>query len=282
MTSLIDAYDTVVFSDLVLSRLREAGKTLNKKQQLVDEKQWLGIATDRLAAACTGALDLATRSIRLPELASVRSDQAKLLQNGVIDAVERLQAGITFHGGPRAPVLEELFGKLKLPALRRAPREDFEKFITTFSKRLKTQYVKRIFADPDFAFAMPAVDQLSNAFESWRSTFAPEPLPEAEEAALREQLLQTAAALEMPLRQAKLLAEAALLPLGELFAESGIGAKPKKRAVAVEEAPAEAPAVEAAVAEPAVQPAPETEAAPDAAPVKKAKRVPAPRTNARN
>ncbi len=235
--SLLDAFDVVVHSETLLANLRKAQQTLGKKQQLTDEKQWLTAGVERLAAAREGKKDLALKTSRLPELESVRGDMAKALQHQAVDAVERLQAGITFHAGPRAPVLEELFGHLKLPALRRAFAEDFEKFIASFSKRLKTQYVRRIFSDPDFTFALGAVEQVTVSFASWRDAFSTERLPEAEEAALREQLMAAADELEAPSHQARLLAEAALMSLGVAFAASGIGAKMKKRALAKAPAP---------------------------------------------
>lgn len=276
--SLLDAFDTVVHSTLVLGRLRDAQKLIARKQQLNDEKQWLTLATDRLAAACENIKDLATRSSRLPELESVREDLAKTLQNAAVDAVERLQAGITFQAGPRAPVLEELFGHFKLPAMRRAKREDFEKFIGAFSKKLKSQYVKRMLSDPDFAFALPAVETLNASFETWRGAFSSERLPDAQEAALRKELTTVAGSLEQPLQQARLLAEAALITVDGAFVDSGIGAKPKKRSAPKSAAAAAQPEAEAPVVSEPEAVAAEAEAAAEelapveaAAPVVKAK-----------
>ena len=240
--SLLDAFDTVVHSVHVLDRLRDSQKTIARKQSLTDEKQWLALATDRLAAACENIKDLPVRSSRLPELEAVREDLAKTLQSAAVDSVERLQAGITFHAGPRAPVLEELFGHFKLPAMRRVKRDEFEKFATAFGKKLKSQYVKRMLATPDFAFALPAVEAMNASFEAWRGAFSTDRLPEADEAALRKELTTMAGTLEQPLRQAQLLAEAALISVDGAFRESGIGAKPKKRAAVRPVAAAEEPA----------------------------------------
>jgi hypothetical protein len=248
---LIEAFDTVVYAESLLGRLREAQKRIANKQ-LADEKQWLASAVDRLAAALAPLEGLAAKSAPLPELEPVRGDLAKTLQNIAIDAVERLQAGITFHAGPRAPVLEELFGPYKLPPLRRAGRDDFEKFTASFSKRLRTQYIKRMLSSEDFAPVQGALQAVTQSFDAWRAAFAPEPLPEADADKLRAQLTVAADTLALPLQQARLLAEAAVAPVEGLFAELGLAAKPKKRAAPKSAAPelepteeAEAPAAEA-------------------------------------
>ncbi|MBK7862033.1 MAG: hypothetical protein IPJ65_26120 [Archangiaceae bacterium] len=261
---LIEAFDTVVFAEGLLGRLKDAQKLIARKQ-LPDEKQWLATAVERLAAAVGPLEGLAVKSAQLPELEPVRGDLAKSLQHGAIDAVERLQAGITFVGGPRAPVLEELFGPYKLPPLRRAAREEFEKFIGSFNKRLKAQYTKRILAGDEFAPVQPALAQLAAAFDAWKNAFSPEPLPEAEADKLRAQLTVAADALVEPMHQARLLAEAALISVDGAFAETGLAAKPKKRSAPKAAAPEVEPqpetdeevAAEAAAAEAEAQPPPE-------------------------
>jgi hypothetical protein len=233
---LIDAFDTLVFAAAQLGRLREAQQLIGKKP-LNEEKQWLQIAGDRLAAAVEPLGDLAQRCARLPELEALRPELARSLQQTAVDTVERLQAGITFHGGPRAPLLEELFGSYKLPVQRRAGRDEFEKFTASFGKRLKTQYVKRILGGPDYEAVQPAVAQVTASFEAWRAALQPDPLAEDEADRLRGQLTVAADTLATPLLQARLLAEAALVTLEGAFAESGLSSKPKKRAVAPKPAP---------------------------------------------
>ncbi len=227
MPSLLDAFDTVSHSEQLLKRLESATAELSKKQGLKDEKAWLEQATQRVAIARTGVGDLLNRVLRLPELDPVREGHARTLQSAAVDAVERLQAGITFAAGARAPLIEALYGKLKLPVLRRCDKEDFEKFTFDFEKRLNTTYAKRMFADESFQLVVPALAQLQLAFSTWRSIFSTEPLTDAQ--ALRDELDAVARRLELPCRQARLLAEAALTPLKELFENSGLGHKPKKR-----------------------------------------------------
>ncbi len=229
MTSLLDAFDTVAHSEQLLRRLEGAAAELSKKQGLKEEKAWLDTATQRVSAARNGVGDLLIRVLRLSELEPVREGQARLLQNAAVDAVERLHAGITFAAGSRAPILEALYGKLKIPVLRRCDREDFEKFCTDFEKRLNSAYAKRMFAEPSYELVVPVLEQMRSAFATWRGVFSEVALTDSEAQALRDELDATARRLELPCRQARLLAEAALTPLKELLENSGVTHKPKKR-----------------------------------------------------
>ena len=231
MTSLIESYDAVAFTLVLEQRLTDATARLAKVRGLSEEKGWLDAATTRLTLLRGPYVELLQKAARLPELEVVRSAQVLDLQNVAVDAVERLQAGITFHTGSRMPLLDSLFGKLKFASLRRADQGEFEKFCADFEKRLNTQYAKRLLVTPAFEFAIAVIEQVHAAFAGWRAGFNPEPLPDAEAAALVDALREAAEQLEGPLRQVRLLAEAALVPVAGAFEESGLGAKPKKRAV---------------------------------------------------
>ena len=240
--TLLDAYEVVSWSESLQAKLSTAFASLSRKQGLKEEKEWLGAAIERLAAAREGLGDLPSRAMRHAELAPLRDDYARGLQQAAVDAVEHLQAGIAFHAGARSPLAEALFAKLKLPPLRRAGREDFEEFCADFEKRLSSGYAKRMFADANFAMLTPPVEQLRRAFGAWRSAFSPEPLTADEASALHDELTTVARQIDLPLRQALLLAEAALLPVKNAFEESGIGQRPRRRAA---RAAAAEPAAEA-------------------------------------
>lgn len=254
--TLAEAFDVVAWSQTLLERLETAQGELSKKQGLKDEKGWLMLAIDRLTAARAELGDLNQRAMRLPELESAREDHARTLQNAAVDAIERLQAGITFVAGTRAPLLEALFGKVKLPQARRCDREDFERFAADFEKKLSSGYCKRMLAESSYVPVTPVLEQVRTSIDAWRKGFSPEPLTSTEELTLREEIIGHARRLELPMRQAKLLAEAALAPVRNAFEDSGIGQKPKKRKVeATEPEPVEA-------AEETPEPKIEAEAAP--------------------
>jgi hypothetical protein len=229
MMSLLDAFDTVTWSETVLARLEEATALLARKQGLAAEKAWLDAGLERLRAAREGVADLSLRALRLPDLESVREEQARVLQGAAIDAVERLHAGITFHGGSRSPLLEALFARLKLPVLRRCDRADFDAFCVDFEKRLNTGYARRMFGDSSFSFVIPVIEQVRQAFAIWRGVFSSERLSELDETRLRDELSSAASRLDLPLRQARLLAEAALSPIRDAFESTGLGARPRRR-----------------------------------------------------
>ncbi|MCU0702256.1 MAG: hypothetical protein MUC96_37640 [Myxococcaceae bacterium] len=230
--TLAEAFDVVAWSQTLLERLETAQAELSKKQGLKDEKGWLMLATDRLAAARSELGDLNQRAMRLPELEGAREEHARSLQNAAVDAIERLQAGITFVAGTRAPLLEALFGKVKLPQARRADREDFERFCLDFEKKLGSGYCKRMLAESSFTPVVPVVEQVRQSIAAWRVGFTPEPLSPHDELVLREEIIGHARRLELPMRQARLLAEAALAPIRNAFEDSGIGQKPKRRKTA--------------------------------------------------
>lgn len=227
IASLLDAFELVSHSEQLLRRLDAASAELSKKPGLVEEKAWLETACTRLAKAREGLGDLLTRSLRLPELEPIKEDQARVLQNAAVDAVERLHAGIAFAGGNRAPLLEALYGKLKIAVLRRCDREDFEKFCTDFEKRLQTTYARRMFGDESYAVVLPALEELRASFAVWRGVFSSESLPDTELQALRDELDAAAHRLELPARQSRLLAQAALAPLKELLEEAQL--QPRRR-----------------------------------------------------
>ncbi len=273
--SVIEAYEVLAFTEVLQARVKDAAANLSGRPGFTHEKQWLSHAVTMLAHETEGVPALLKTAVKLPELAALREEHAETFQNAVIDVVERLQAGITFQHGSRSPLLEALFGKLKLPQLRRADRETFETFSAEFEKRLNTGYAKRMLADPGFAFALPVVDQWRQSVAAWRTALAPQALESAEESALRDQLIRAAADLEVPLQQVRLLAQAALAPMKNAFDESGIGAKPRRKVKTATATPgasvapaaetagtAEAPGAVAAPAEAAPAPGEAVTAAP--------------------
>lgn len=226
--SLSEAYDLVAHAEHLLPRIEAAALELAKYPGLAEEKAWVALAVKRLAAVKEPTGDLLVRALRVPELEPMKGEQSRVLQGAAVDALERLQAGIVYAGGQRSPLLEALYFKLKLPALRRCDREEFEQFCIDFEKRLASSYARRMLGDDSYAGVVPALDGLRRAFATWRSVFVDPPLGEAEAQPLRDELDATARRLDVPCRQARLLAQAALAPLKEL-GEAAMAALVRKR-----------------------------------------------------
>lgn len=217
-TPTLDAFELLTQAALFPPRLDAAAAELAKLPGLAAEKSWLAAACERAAPARRETDDLLVRVIRLPELESVRPERLRILQGLVVDALEHLHAAITFVGSARSPLLEALYFKLKIPQLRRCDREELERFYGDFEKRLGSTYVRRMLKDETYAPAAVAVAGFDAAFATWRGGFLTDALQETEAGALRDELLAAAQGLEVPLRQARLLAQAALAPLKELEA----------------------------------------------------------------
>jgi hypothetical protein len=103
-------------------------------------------------------------------------------------------------------------------------------FATAYERRLKSSYVTRIFTQEDFAFVRPVVDQVAKAYASWQASLTPASLSDAQALPLRMELVSIGDRLDSAVRQARLLAEASLVPVPGAFDSTGLAAKPKRRA----------------------------------------------------
>ena len=213
-TSLIEAFEMVAQALQLAPRIEAAAAELAHAGGLAEEKTWIDAARRRLTTASESIpSDLLTRALRLPEIEPIKGDHARGVQGAVVDALEHLHAAITFAGGPRAPLLEALYYKLKIVPLRRVGPEEFEAFWGDFEKRLASTYAKRMLADETYAPVGPALELLRKAFATWRGIFIAEPAEGDEADALRGELEAAARRVDLAGRQAKLLAQAALAPL---------------------------------------------------------------------
>lgn len=259
--SPVEAYDMIRHSAQLAERLAAARAELEKKRGLKAEKEWLRTAGDLLGAAREPSQGIVERARGLPGLEEVRDEMGAVFQGLWVDALERLLAGLTFHAGPRTPLIEAVFPHTKLVALRKASRESALGFAEDLGRRMKTSYVTRTLAEPAFAFALPVLDQLASAFAQWQEVYSGENMPEAQAADVLKELVAAARRLELACRQAKLLAEAALAPCAGLFEELGLSAKPKRRSTRSKERPgvvgAEEPAPPQADVAPAASASPE-------------------------
>lgn len=225
-----EAYDLIRFAEAFEARLVTASDTLADREGLEPEKEWMAIALKLVRTALIPAPALLGRAKDLPELEEAREEFSFQQQNLWVDALEKLHAGITFCASSRSPVIEALFPHLKFPQLRRASQETVNEFATAYERRLNSSYVNRIFSQDDFSFVRPVVDQVASTYSAWQASLAPSNLPDTQVAPLRAEMISVASRLDVVLRQARLLAEAALVPVPGAFDSSGLAAKPKRRA----------------------------------------------------
>jgi hypothetical protein len=229
MTTL-EAYDLIRFAEAFEARLVTANDMLLDRTGLEPEKAWMATALELVHTRLTPTPALLERAKDLPELEEAREEFSFQQQNLWVDALEKLHAGITFCASSRAPVIEALFPHLKFPQLRRAPQDSVNEFAAGYERRLKSSYVTRIFTQDDFAFVRPVLDQVARTFAAWQASLSPANLSDAQLAPLRAELISVGSRLDVAVRQARLLAEAALVPMPGAFDSSGLAGKPKRRA----------------------------------------------------
>lgn len=224
--TIADAFELLVQAEHLGPRLEAAATALGQLAGFDDEQAWLAAARARLGTIELDAkahAHLLARALRLPELAAMKAERGKLLQIAVADEVERLEAAITLVSSGRSPLLDTLFLDLKLPVLRKCTRNELEKFCVELERRINSSYAKRLLATERYVSSVvPTVTALRTAIGTWASVFVEPPLEGGPAEAVREAVLTACHALELPLRQARLLAQAALLPTAELFDAAGL------------------------------------------------------------
>lgn len=207
-------------------RLTQQGRALAEKidrrarevigqQGFAREQRWLEDAGALLAERLE-ALEAPLRAAqRLPELMDEREAFARAPQQLWVDALERLWAGISFHLGRRAPLLEALFPHQKFAALRRPKPELVRGYAADFAKRLQKSYVQRILAADDGAFAKPVLDEVLAALAAYEQVLTAPALEGTDAEEARQAVERAARKLEPAMRQARHLLEAANLTLPE-------------------------------------------------------------------
>ncbi|MBZ4415984.1 hypothetical protein [Myxococcus sp. RHSTA-1-4] len=230
MSSTLESYELIRFAEAFEARLATAGEMLAGRPGLESEKRWLADALELVRTTRAPSAGVLDRVKDLPELEEAREEYAFHQQGLWVDALEKLHAGITFTASSRAPVIEALFPHVKFPQLRRAPRDAVIEYATSYERRTKSAYVTRIFARDDFALVRPVMEQVAAAHTAWRSSHEPAPLTPEVETVLREELVALGRKLDVALRQARLLSEAAVVPVPSVYEAAGLGLKPKRRA----------------------------------------------------
>ena len=223
--SLVESFELLVEADQLAPRLQAAATALAQLPDLDDEKAWLAAANARLSGAdVTSHGELLDRALRLRELEDVKGERGKLLQEAIANEVDRLQASITLAGGARSPLMDVIFGNFKVPALRKCNAADLQKFDAELEKRLTSTYTKRVLGGAPWKDVVATVQSYRAAVAKWRAVFVEPPLADddPETALIKDALTSAANHVQLRVRQARLLAQAALLPAIELLDGAGL------------------------------------------------------------
>jgi hypothetical protein len=216
-----------------------------------EESTWLEAATRRVKdglARVQAALAMASAA-PLPEFATQRKVKSESLSSAWADAVERVFDGVVANVSANGPLIEALFPHQRFATLRR-PGNAAQQFWTEFERRADSTYVKRLCTDPEYGFLSPLLEAAKASQRALLEAASPKAISESQASELRAEVSRAAEGLELALRQARLLAEAAFANTPSQVAELGLDAKPKRRSVRAEPVKAEPGETEPVKAEP--------------------------------
>ena len=232
--SIQDAHDFSAFAAQTSERLAQASASLSEQEaDTAREQSWLAFATERVSAALEGVRAALEEAQPLPEFAKERKVNREELANAWADAVESVFDTIVANVSANGPLVEALFPHQRFATLRK-PGNSAQNFWKEFERRADSSYVKRLCADPEYAFLPPLLEKARESEERVRELVTPKPIPEEEQNVLRERVSAAVAQLELALRQTRSLAEAAFVRTPALVNELGLDAKPKRKTVRAE------------------------------------------------
>ncbi|WP_373046825.1 hypothetical protein [Vulgatibacter sp.] len=203
-------------------RLSTVAAELAVRERLAREQRWLDEARTLLDERTNGADELLARAAALPEGEELRTELLAEAKLRWIDAAQTFHATVTRTFGPRAPVVEALFPHADFEILRRKGFDDYHDAVLRF---LATAYVERTLAEEERVHAhRDALVAASERLQQLR-----EPQPAEDDAALRREVDDVAAPLDLVLRQVRHLAEAALLPAPDLLERAALEPQGRRR-----------------------------------------------------
>ena len=228
--SIQEAQDLTTFATQTLDKLVQASARFDAQPgEREEERAWLESATRRVTEGLSRVRAELLEAAPLPEFASARKVKAETLSSAWADAVESVFDAIVANVSANGPLIEALFPHQRFASLRR-PGSAAHNFWLEFERRSESAYVRRLCGDPAYEFLPPLLEAAKESERSLREAAAPKPLPEAKAEKLREAVSTAAESLELSLRQARSLTEAALAATPLAVAELGLDAKPKRRA----------------------------------------------------
>lgn len=224
--TITEARDLTTHATALLEKLARASENLDASFE-EQERAWLEVARERVTDHLNQTLESIRAAVHLPELKAERAQRVQSAIQSWVESLRELEGGIVAELGPNHPLLEALFPHRNLDKLRRANAQT-DAFRVEFERRRRSTYVKRLSADPDYAFLPALLQAVENAYDEVQRLLDPPAASEEETAALRSTILAHAGELEVVVRQARALAEAALAARPGLWTELGFAAKARR------------------------------------------------------
>ena len=236
--SIQEAQDFIAFAQQTVERLAAATARFDSMHdEPTEERSWLESASARVTTNLENVKKAIADGAELPEFANARKVNREALSNAWADAIEGVFDAIVANVSANGPLVEALFPHQRFATLRK-PGSSAQNFWSEFERRADSSYVRRLCADPEYAFLPPLLEAARNSERSLREAAAPRPLPEARALELREAVSVATQGLELALRQARSLIEAVFAATPTLVNELGLDSKPKRRAQRAEAAKA--------------------------------------------
>jgi hypothetical protein len=202
-----------------------------------EERDWLLAAARRLSATLPPLESALEGGIALPELKALRAERQARLEHDWLDALVELFGELQTRLGGNSPLIEALFPHQRFERLER-PGAAQRAYRAEFSTRRTSGYITRMELDPEYPFLRPLLESVDRAHQALGSFDAPA-LDDVEIERIRTTILDAAQALLRAQRQARSLAEAALIEAPELFSELAFEQRARRRAVAPERSASE-------------------------------------------
>jgi hypothetical protein len=219
--------ERMALAERVATRLAAPEQLVGEFPPDADERRWLLVAAERLAAALVALQRRLEQGLLLPELEPLRLEREQRLEQEWVGAVRHLFEQLVCEVGLTSPIVECLFPHQRFEKLDRGGAA-LRSFRADYEVRRMSSYVRRLEADPEhprLAGLLAGVDR--KGAELVALTGASD--EDADE--LRAHILEAAQGLERALQQARALCDAALIDHPERVLDLGFNERARKRSV---------------------------------------------------
>jgi hypothetical protein len=222
--------DRMALAERVTAKLAEPSLLLSELPADAEERRWLAVAAQRLAASVAVLRSRVEESLALPELRPLRVQREQRLEQEWVSGVRHLFEALVREVGQTSPLVESLFPHQRFEKLDRGGAA-LRAFRAEYETRRASSYVRRLEADPEhprLAGLLEGVDRASAALLALTSAG-----DDGVNDALRANIVDAGQVLARALQQARALCEAALIEYPERLLELGFNERAKKRSARV-------------------------------------------------
>lgn len=215
-------------AERLVGRLESMAARLEGSALGGEERDWLLSAARRLTQALPSLRELLEHSLALPELKALRAERVTKLERDWVSALRELFTELEQRAGANSPLIEALFPHQRFERIER-PGAAQRAFRAELSTRRTSSYVQRMALDPEYPFLAGLLEPVERAERALAAFDAPSPASDGELHQLRARLFDAGQALSRVMRQARALADAALVEAPELVAELGFDTPSRRR-----------------------------------------------------